>query len=105
MYVKANNKLSTSSDAQFDSLFNRALKGGVDKGVFVQPKGQSPPPMLCMPLSLVPCRRPCSCSASVRLVQVHPVTDTLARSLWWNQARQEDCSPKEGERRPQEAGH
>lgn len=40
-YVKANNKL-TATDSMFDSLFNRALKAGVDKGVFVQPKGKSP---------------------------------------------------------------
>lgn len=39
-YVKANNKLN-ASDTMFDSLFNRALKAGVDKGVFVQPKGES----------------------------------------------------------------
>lgn len=39
-FVKANNTLNVS-DAQFDSLFNRALKAGVDKGVFTQPKGPS----------------------------------------------------------------
>jgi histone H1/5 len=37
-YVKANYKIS-AADAMFDSLFNRALKAGVDKGVFAQPKG------------------------------------------------------------------
>jgi hypothetical protein len=36
-YVRANNKIS--SDAMFDSLFNRALRAGVEKGVFAQPKG------------------------------------------------------------------
>ena len=36
-YVKANNKIS--ADAMFDSLFNRALRAGVEKGVFAQPKG------------------------------------------------------------------
>jgi histone H1/5 len=40
-YVKANNEITTTSDAQFDSLFNKALKNGVDKGVFEQPKGPS----------------------------------------------------------------
>ncbi|KAI3395341.1 hypothetical protein diail_1397 [Diaporthe ilicicola] len=40
-YVKANNNIQTQTDAMFDSLFNRALKAGVDKGVFVQPKGAS----------------------------------------------------------------
>merc|ERR1711939_449944 len=30
-----------AADAMFDSLFNRALKAGVEKGVFAQPKGSS----------------------------------------------------------------
>ena len=41
-YVKANNSISVS-DNMFDSLFNKALKNGVDKGVFEQPKGMSFP--------------------------------------------------------------
>lgn len=39
-YVKANNKI-TATDSMFDSLFNRALKAGVDKKIFEQPKGSS----------------------------------------------------------------
>lgn len=39
-YVKANNQLNVS-DNMFDSLFNKALKAGVDKGAFAQPKGPS----------------------------------------------------------------
>jgi hypothetical protein len=38
-YVKANNNISVT-DKMFDSLFNKALKNGVDKGVFEQPKGK-----------------------------------------------------------------
>ena len=38
-YVKANNNITVSSETQFDSLFNRALKSGVDSGDFSQPKG------------------------------------------------------------------
>lgn len=39
-YVKANNKgLTITSEAQFDSMFNKALKTGVEKGDFTQPKG------------------------------------------------------------------
>jgi len=38
-YVKANNNL-TVTDAMFDSLFNKALRNGVEKGVFEQPKGK-----------------------------------------------------------------
>jgi histone H1/5 len=40
-YVKANNNLNVVSDTMFDSLFNKALKAGVEKGVFEQPKGPS----------------------------------------------------------------
>ncbi|KAI0202141.1 hypothetical protein F4808DRAFT_79805 [Astrocystis sublimbata] len=39
-YVKANNTIN-AGDVMFDSLFNRALKAGVDKGIFEQPKGPS----------------------------------------------------------------
>jgi len=39
-YVRANNTIN-ATDAMFDSLFNTALKKGVDKGVFEQPKGPS----------------------------------------------------------------
>jgi linker histone H1 and H5 family len=42
-YVKANNKgLTSATDAQFDVMFNKALKSGVEKGDFTQPKGASP---------------------------------------------------------------
>ncbi|VUC25431.1 unnamed protein product [Clonostachys rosea] len=40
-YVKANNQLNLVSDKMFDSLFNKALKNGVDKDIFEQPKGPS----------------------------------------------------------------
>lgn len=39
-FVKANNNLSVT-DAMFDSLFNKALRAGVEKGIFEQPKGAS----------------------------------------------------------------
>lgn len=42
-YVKANNTITTTSETQFDSLFNKALKSGVEKGDFSQPKGPSGP--------------------------------------------------------------
>ena len=41
-YVKANNNIN-ATDNMFDSLFNKALKAGVDKGVFEQPKGAYSP--------------------------------------------------------------
>jgi histone H1/5 len=38
-YVKANNTITVTSESQFDSLFNKALKTGAEKGDFSQPKG------------------------------------------------------------------
>ena len=38
-YVRANNTINVTTEKMFDSLFNKALKNGVDKGVFEQPKG------------------------------------------------------------------
>ncbi|BCS22951.1 histone H1/H5 family protein [Aspergillus puulaauensis] len=42
-YVQANNKLAPASQNAFDSQFNKAIKVGVDKGDFLQPKGPSGP--------------------------------------------------------------
>ncbi|KAL4884996.1 linker histone H1 and H5 family-domain-containing protein [Aspergillus karnatakaensis] len=42
-YVKANNKLAPASPNAFDSQFNKAIKVGVEKGDFIQPKGPSGP--------------------------------------------------------------
>ena len=39
-YILANNK-NVSPGATFDNLFNRVIKGGVEKGEFAQPKGKS----------------------------------------------------------------
>ena len=40
-YLKANHKNLASSDAVFDTQFNKAIKSGVEKGDFAQPKGMS----------------------------------------------------------------
>ena len=42
-YLKANHKNLASSDAIFDTQFNKAIKSGVEKGEFAQPKGTSNP--------------------------------------------------------------
>ncbi|KAL6237989.1 hypothetical protein BDW75DRAFT_202751 [Aspergillus navahoensis] len=42
-YVLANNKLAPASQNAFDSQFNKAIKAGVEKGDFIQPKGTSGP--------------------------------------------------------------
>lgn len=38
-YVQANNKINVASPAAFDAQFNKAIKAGVDKDEFTQPKG------------------------------------------------------------------
>ncbi|GAB1211195.1 hypothetical protein ATERTT37_000308 [Aspergillus terreus] len=42
-YVQANNKIATASSNAFDVQFNKAIKVGVEKGEFTQPKGPSGP--------------------------------------------------------------
>jgi histone H1/5 len=42
-YVQNNNKITVVSQAAFDSQFNKAIKAGVEKGEFSQPKGPSGP--------------------------------------------------------------
>lgn len=42
-YVQANNKINSVSQSAFDVQFNRALKTGVEKEMFTQPKGPSGP--------------------------------------------------------------
>ena len=38
-YILANNKTNAASPAVFDAQFNKALRTGVEKGDFTQPKG------------------------------------------------------------------
>ncbi|PGH33027.1 histone H1/5 [[Emmonsia] crescens] len=42
-YVQANNRINITSQSAFDAQFNRAVKTGVEKGDFTQPKGPSGP--------------------------------------------------------------
>jgi len=42
-YILANHKTSAGSQAVFDQQFNKALRTGVEKGDFTQPKGSSGP--------------------------------------------------------------
>lgn len=48
-YVIANNKLAIASQGAFDAQFNKAIKSGVDKGEFTQPKGKSYAPVSVSP--------------------------------------------------------
>ncbi|KAJ5414955.1 Histone H1 [Penicillium cosmopolitanum] len=40
-YVTSNNQINVAYQATFDAQFNKAIKAGVDKGEFTQPKGPS----------------------------------------------------------------
>ena len=40
-YIQSNNTLPSVSGPSFDSQFNKALRSGVEKGEFAQPKGTS----------------------------------------------------------------
>ncbi|PGH00985.1 hypothetical protein AJ79_08049 [Helicocarpus griseus UAMH5409] len=42
-YVQNNNRINVTSQSAFDAQFNRAVKSGVEKGEFTQPKGPSGP--------------------------------------------------------------
>lgn len=46
-YILANNKSTAATAAVFDSQFNKALRTGVEKGDFTQPKGTVYPPEPC----------------------------------------------------------
>lgn len=46
-YILANNKSTAATAAVFDSQFNKALRTGVEKGDFTQPKGTGCSPKPC----------------------------------------------------------
>ncbi|KHJ31932.1 putative histone h1 [Erysiphe necator] len=56
-YIKANHK-NIVDGKMFDSLFNRALKSGVEKGIFAQPKGASGGTKLAKKESKTPVSKP-----------------------------------------------
>lgn len=47
-YILANNKSTAATAAVFDSQFNKALRTGVEKGDFTQPKGTVYSPESCL---------------------------------------------------------
>ncbi|KAG6358100.1 hypothetical protein INS49_013984 [Diaporthe citri] len=76
-YVKANNNIQAQTDSMFDSLFNRALKAGVDKGVFVQPKGKHLP----HDAQASPHHPPSLLALLNNVVHVHPVVPSWPRRV------------------------
>lgn len=53
-YILANNKSTAATAAVFDSQFNKALRTGVEKGDFTQPKGIPDPPKPCLAFTTAP---------------------------------------------------
>lgn len=49
-YIQANNKSTAATQAVFNSQFNKALRTGVEKGDFTQPKGTVYPPQALLQL-------------------------------------------------------
>lgn len=47
----SNNKIAIASQGAFDVQFNKAIKSGVDKGEFTQPKGKFHLPTLSFSLA------------------------------------------------------
>ena len=84
-YLKANHKNLASSDAVFDTQFNKAIKSGVEKGDFAQPKGTSNLAQMlrcscvilqpCLLLSLACRANSCRCISSVPSSSLHSVQD------------------------------
>ena len=100
-YIQANNKTSAATPAVFDNQFNKALRTGVEKGDFTQPKGKLLLLLYCVswPLSLfsVP-HRPLPIESSWPILTGLPSPTTASswlllmyinRTVWSSKASQE----------------
>nr|KMM66035.1 hypothetical protein, variant [Coccidioides posadasii RMSCC 3488] len=65
-YVRNNNNISYASQGAFDVQFNRALKAGVEKGEFLQPKGPSGPVKLAKKETVKPAAKPAKKPAAAK---------------------------------------
>ncbi|EEH23462.1 hypothetical protein PABG_05673 [Paracoccidioides brasiliensis Pb03] len=63
-YVHNNNKITVTSQSAFDAQFNRAVKSGVEKGEFTQPKGPSGPLKLAKKEATKPAAKPAAKKAA-----------------------------------------
>ncbi|KAL1851917.1 hypothetical protein Plec18170_006220 [Paecilomyces lecythidis] len=63
-YVQNNNKINITSQAAFDAQFNKAIKAGVEKGEFTQPKGPSGPVKLAKKEPAKPAAKPAAKKAT-----------------------------------------
>lgn len=77
-YVIANNKLAIASQGAFDAQFNKAIKSGVDKGEFTQPKGKS-----YVPISAPPFCAHCISKYLVELFAI-PLSGLAAQKLFYH---------------------
>lgn len=98
--MQNNNKINITSQAAFDAQFNKAIKAGVEKGEFTQPKG-----MYLFLFSLYLPRDVSGVSVSSRLcsslrdhasplrfasfIPIHEADATSRRSFWPREAGQE----------------
>ena len=73
-YIQANNTTAASSPASFDTQFNKAIKSGVDKGDFSQPKGMYSLPYFASMSTLC-------CFASFLPSRCHHAPSTLIRTI------------------------
>jgi len=63
-YVQNNNRINIASQSAFDAQFNRAVKSGVEKGEFTQPKGPSGPLKLAKKEAAKPTAKPAAKKAA-----------------------------------------
>jgi len=63
-YVQNNNRINVASQGAFDAQFNRAVKSGVEKGEFTQPKGPSGPLKLAKKEAAKPAAKPAAKKAA-----------------------------------------
>ncbi|APA14007.1 hypothetical protein sscle_12g087770 [Sclerotinia sclerotiorum 1980 UF-70] len=76
-YLKANNKIN-ASDSMFDSLFNRALKAGVAKEVFIMPKGSSGTVKLAPKAKKAPADKPKKAATEKKTTEKKPAVKKAA---------------------------
>lgn len=83
-YILANNKI-TLSEAAFNSQFNKAIKTGVEKGEFTQPKGKS------LQMSSLALRVDLAISIAMVYVVFTFTSLTRHRTLGPSETREEGC--------------
>ncbi|KAI1981130.1 hypothetical protein LOZ55_001016 [Ophidiomyces ophidiicola] len=97
-YVRNNNSLNVASQSAFDVQFNRAVKAGVEKGEFLQPKGPSGPLKLAKkeatkPAAKAVAKKPAAAAAATKPATKKTSTATKKKTT---KAKSTSTSKKEG---------